>query len=166
MAERSEVPVVTDVLLAPGEFYFGRGSTRLHTLLGSCVAITLWHPVKRVGGMCHYLLPTRGGNRHLSPGHYGDDAIQLFAREISRRGTLPHEYDVKVFGGGNMFESGPVNTVNVSVSNIEYGLTLLNEYGFRISASDVGGNCHRKIRLDLWSGDVWIQRGSSARACA
>jgi chemotaxis protein CheD len=32
----------------------------IRTVLGSCVSITLWHPVKRVGGMCHFLLPTRG----------------------------------------------------------------------------------------------------------
>lgn len=45
------------VTLQPGEFHFGGANTRIQTLLGSCVAITLWHPIRRIGGMCHYMLP-------------------------------------------------------------------------------------------------------------
>ena len=50
---------VIDVFLQPGEFYFGEEKTRIRTLLGSCVAVTLWHPKLRIGGMCHYMLPRR-----------------------------------------------------------------------------------------------------------
>lgn len=49
-----------DIFLQPGEWYFGEGNTRVRTTLGSCVAIVLWHPVRRIGGMCHYMLPSRG----------------------------------------------------------------------------------------------------------
>ena len=47
------------VFLHPGECYFGGGPTRIATLLGSCVSITVWHPRLLVGGMCHYMLPSR-----------------------------------------------------------------------------------------------------------
>ena len=50
---------VTEVFLQPGEFHFGHARTRIKTILGSCVAITMWHPILRIGGMCHYLLPAR-----------------------------------------------------------------------------------------------------------
>jgi hypothetical protein len=50
-----------DIFLQPGEFYFGDHETRIRTLLGSCVAITMWHPRLRIGGMCHYLLPMHRG---------------------------------------------------------------------------------------------------------
>ena len=33
-------------------------ATRISTLLGSCVSITLWHRAKRIGGMCHYMMPS------------------------------------------------------------------------------------------------------------
>ena len=45
--------------LMPGDFVFGNSELKLKTLLGSCVAITLWHPDKKIGGMCHYMLPGR-----------------------------------------------------------------------------------------------------------
>ena len=43
--------------LQPGELIFGRGRGTIQTLLGSCVAVTLWHPQRRLSGMCHFVLP-------------------------------------------------------------------------------------------------------------
>jgi len=48
-----------EIVLHPGDWWFGGGDTRARTVLGSCIAITLWHPQLRVGGMCHYMLPQR-----------------------------------------------------------------------------------------------------------
>jgi len=47
------------LMLMPGELHFGGEVQSLKTLLGSCVALTLWHPKRRIGGMCHFLLPSR-----------------------------------------------------------------------------------------------------------
>lgn len=154
-------PKIVEITLRPGEFHFGGGYTRIHTLLGSCVAITLWHPQKHIGGMCHYLLPRRGTSRRLTRGHYADDAIELFLEEMRQAGTRPHEYEVKLFGGGSMFEThcqvtGPVN---VSRNNIEAGMQMLQEHGFTVKAQDVGGINYRKIYLELWNGGVWVQHG-------
>lgn len=161
MSMASTIPQVTEITLAPGEFHFGGGYTRIHTLLGSCVAITLWHPQRHIGGMCHYLLPTRGLNQRLTQGHYADEVVQLFLQAVNKSHTTPREYEVKLFGGGNMFaalghSAGPVN---ISRSNVEVGARLLAEHGFRIKVTDVGGALHRKIYLELWNGDVWVQRG-------
>ena len=46
-----------EVVLAPGQVSFATCPTRLRTLLGSCVAFTFWHPQRRIGGMCHFMLP-------------------------------------------------------------------------------------------------------------
>ena len=147
--------------LAPGEFYFGGGNSRIHTLLGSCVAITMWHPVQLIGGMCHYLLPSRGLNRCLSQGFFADEAVNMFLGEVHKAKTNPGEYEVKVFGGGNMFEALGESSehTNVSFTNIVAGTNLLKLHGFKIKATDVGGAFHRKIFLELWNGDVWVQRG-------
>lgn len=52
-----------EVILQPGELFFGKEDVVVKTLLGSCIAITLWHPEQKQGGMCHYMLPTRGNPR-------------------------------------------------------------------------------------------------------
>lgn len=154
-----------DIMLGPGEFFFGAGPCRIHTLLGSCVAITVWHPTRRIGGMCHYLLATRGSSQRLSKGNYADEAVQLFLAAIKLEGTRPQDYEVKIFGGGHMFASAALNppSINVSKNNADEGPRLLAAQGFRVKASDLGGNSHRKIYLELWNGDVWVQRGASSK---
>ena len=161
IAMRSDTPEITDVNLAPGEFFFSGGYTRIHTLLGSCVAITMWHPKESIGGMCHYLLPSRGLNQRLALGYYADEAVSMFLGEVYKANTKPFEYEVKVFGGGNMFEAygNQTNKLNVSQDNISASANLLKLHGFKIKATDVGGAIHRKIFLELWNGDVWVQRG-------
>ncbi len=162
IAKRGD-PGIEDVTLRPGEFHFGGGATRVHTLLGSCVAITLWHPEKHIGGMCHYLLPQRGSCQRLTRGHYADEAMDLFLQEIRSACTRPGEYQVKLFGGGNMFERSckADASINVSRKNIEAGINLLQQHGFTVVAQDVGGNRYRRIYLELWSGDVWVHRGAA-----
>jgi chemotaxis protein CheD len=151
---------VLDVFLKPGEFYFGDRETRVRTLLGSCIAITLWHPLFRIGGMCHYLLPAdRQANlTHDLDGRYADKALQLFVREISSAGTHASEYEVKMFGGGNQFAGSDLNKLqNIPEKNIQSGKQLLLKHGFNLTSFHLGGNGHRNVILDMWSGHVWVQ---------
>jgi chemotaxis protein CheD len=94
-----------EIFLQPGDFYFGDVNTRIRTILGSCVSITIWHPTRMIGGMCHYLLPSRPKKSDSAlDGHYADEAMKMFLQEVKAARTHPAEYRVKVFGGGNMFQ--------------------------------------------------------------
>jgi len=149
-----------EIYLKPGEFRFGGGSTRMHTLLGSCVAITLWHPVLHVGGMCHFMLPSRDGRPSSGlDGRYADEAMQLFMQEISKRNTHSDEYQTKLFGGGNMFPHlmGKKTSSEVGVRNVEAARSLLSANAFRIQSEDVGSSGHRRVILDLRDGNVWVR---------
>ncbi|MBX3350209.1 MAG: hypothetical protein KF747_15910 [Nitrospira sp.] len=150
-----------EVFLQPGEFYFGQANTRIKTILGSCVAITMWHPVLRIGGMCHYLLPSRDKDvaTQLLDGRYGIEALQLFVREMARRATAVREYEVKIFGGGNMFPSldkkGPA--LEIGARNIELAREAIEKLGVTPAAQHVGDVGHRHVIFDVWSGDVWVK---------
>ena len=150
---------IIDVFLAPGEFFFGDADTRIRTILGSCVAITLWHPVRRIGGMCHYMLPTRGESQPTGlDGRYGDEAIELFGHEVRRNRSRPSEYEVKVFGGGNMFpDKSRYEALAVGLRNISVGLELLQKRGFTVKARHLAGIGHRNIVFEAWTGDVWLK---------
>ena len=156
---------VKEIKLTPGQFFFGGGRTRVHTLLGSCIAITLWHPRRLIGGMCHYLLPSRGSNRKLTEGHFADETIKLFLEAVQSSVPRPVNYEAKLFGGSDMFAKlgYPKGNLNVARKNIDSGIKLLQDHGFNIKATDVGGSVHRKIFLELWNGDVWVQRGPATK---
>lgn len=154
----------TEVMLQIGQFYFGGGRTKIRTLLGSCVSITMWHPRLRIGGMCHYLLPRRGRGETAtaaSEGSYAEGAMQMFLRELRNTGTQPNEYIVKLFGGGSMFDAR-----EVSSRNVDAGHDLLARHGFTLSAEHSGGYGSRVLVFELWSGDVWIRRGTALAGCA
>lgn len=162
----------TEVFLQPGGFHFGGENTRIRTLLGSCVAITLWHPERRIGGMCHYMLPSQGDRRDdVLDGRYADEAMELFLRELKRAGTLPQEYEAKLFGGSSMyFTAGQALNCdgttqgcrNIACRNAVVGGALARQHGFRIVARHLGGTAGCQVTFDVGSGSVWVKKHVAA----
>ncbi len=152
-----------DIFLQPGEWYFGEGNTRVRTTLGSCVAIVLWHPVRRIGGMCHYMLPSRGrpSDEPLN-GRYGDEALELLLNEIRQAGTRLQEYELKLFGGANMFSPETRRDDDVPSRNVAFARELLQRYRLRAVAESLGGVGYRQLIFDISTGDVWMRQGSGA----
>jgi chemotaxis protein CheD len=148
-----------DIFLQPGEFYFGDRDTRIRTILGSCVAITIWHPQKLIGGMCHYMLPerTRRTTSLELDGRFAADVIQLFLQEIKKSATKPSEFHAKIFGGGNQFPDQDKRVFSVPDRNVLVGKDLLAKHGFQIMNEHMGGNGRRNVMFDCWSGDVWVK---------
>ena len=156
-------PEPIDVFLQPGDFYFGEAGTRIRTLLGSCVAITLWHPVLHIGGICHIMLPEREGRaqRHLD-GRYADEAMALFMRELKATHTSPQDYVAKLFGGGRMYvmrrpHAKIIKAMDIGQRNIAAARKLLHQHGFCVAAEHLAGDGHRNVIFDLSRGDVWIR---------
>jgi len=168
-----------EIFLQPGDFYFGDMNTRIRTLLGSCVSITMWHPTRLIGGMCHYLLPSREEVSATSlDGRYAKEAMQMFMHEIRAAKTQPSEYCVKLFGAGNMFpgikknnlcdSNGCENNTNIcksiSCKNMSAARLLVASHGFVVAAEDLGGNGHRQIIFDINNGHVWVRKPSVIQA--
>lgn len=161
-------PHVIEIFLQPGDLYFGDRDTRLRTVLGSCVSLTFWHPQLLVGGMCHYMLPNRSQEkRGINPsgldGRYADEAIALLLKDINAAGVPHREFEVKLFGGGNMFpeRSNPVS--HVGLKNVEMARQLVIKHGFNCVAEHLGGDGHRNVIFDVWSGHVWVKHAVLAR---
>ena len=149
------------IFLHPGEFSFTEKDVHIHTLLGSCISITLWHPRFHIGGMCHFTLPTYCGvqvsNRKLS-GRYADDVMQMFAQEAERRNTKLSEYEAKVFGGGNMIRSEGENIDDtIGAKNSSAAMRLLMQKNIDILVMHVGEFGHRRIAFDVTTGDVGVR---------
>jgi chemotaxis protein CheD len=149
------------VTLQPGEFYFSKGKIKINTLRGCCVAITLWHPDKHLGGMYHYMLPYSRTSNRLEIGFFANGDILMFLKVIKKHQTLPHEYQVKLFGGSNMLHqlNSDHQYLNVAKKNIAAGLKLHKKHGFNVQNMDFEGSVHRQVYLELLNGDVWVKYG-------
>jgi chemotaxis protein CheD len=153
------------LFLRPGQWWFGRagdGVRRITTLLGSCVAVTLWHPCRRFGGMCHFLVPSRPGRLPQLDGRYGDDAVQLLAGAVLRARTAPEEYEVGLYGGANMFADNPRVTIDIGANNAAVARELLAHHRFSARRCELLGTDHRHLTLDLGSGAIALRSGAAS----
>jgi chemotaxis protein CheD len=151
------------IMLMPGEMHFGGTAASVRTLLGSCVAVTLWHPGRRMGGMCHFLLPSRTRKSEAaSDGRYGDEAIEAMVQRLRAAKTEPNEYDAHLYGGADTMPEGGQLKFNVGERNIEQGWSLIDRYGFRLQGVDVGEDVPRTVTLSMATGEVAMKRGHGA----
>jgi|GEM_PF-127970 len=149
------------LVLMPGQMHLGRQAASVRTLLGSCVAITLWHPQLRIGGMCHYLLPSRRRRAgEAADGRYGDEAVEAMVQRLRQLGAQPGEFIAHLYGGADTLASiGGSARFNVGERNIEQGWTLIERYGFQLDGVDVGEDVPRVVALTLADGAVQMRRG-------
>lgn len=146
------------IFLQPGDWFVADAHYQIRTILGSCVSITLWHPETRVGGMSHFLLPSRGvaAKDQLLDGRYGDEALQLMLNKLRQAGVPPTQCQGKIFGGGNMFPGqSREGAINVGQRNGEAARALLLKNGISVVSECLFGIGHRQVIFDVRRGDVW-----------
>ncbi len=148
--------IAMEIFLHPGEIYFGRAPTIISTLLGSCVAVTLWHPKEKLGGMCHIVLPVSPDGKCEMK--YGNCALAEFVKEATRHCTLTKDYIVNIYGGSDMFPGmRKSEDMKIGERNLDKVKELLKLFKFKVSGVDTGGTNSRKIRLNLSDGSVGLR---------
>lgn len=148
------------LFIKPGGWFFGGGDYQVETVLGSCVSITLWHPGQKLGGLCHFMLPTRL-REALQPldGRYGEEAVLWLMYQVREHGLDIRDCEAKLFGGAQALV-GTNEHHGVGLRNIRFALDCLRTEGLRVIGSDLGGQGHRYLKFDLGNGDVWVRHGA------
>lgn len=138
--------------LYPSTLFASKEPYVVKTILGSCVAICLWDPVTKIGGINHYMLPTWSGNDLASP-KYGNIAIDKLLERMAHLGAKRENLKAKIFGGGELIQSGANGTL-IGERNIRVARLILEEKEIPVVASSTGGRKGRKILFFTDSGEV------------
>lgn len=143
------------VFLRPGDWLFGCGAVRVSTLLGSCISLVLWSPRRRVGAICHCLLPQRPRADAGSPldGRYGDDAGRWMAQRLAAAGCHWSELQASLAGGASAGDS------DIGAANIAWAQHWAAERGLAFTQQDVGGRVVRRLTFNLTDGSLTIAHG-------
>lgn len=132
------------------------------TVLGSCIAVTMYAPDLRQGGMSHAVLPysgNRSGYMARKTAYFVDPSTELIYTEMLRIGADPSRIEVKVFGGASVLCPGEYGDgFNVGQKNAEAARNALNRLGMEACKLDLGGERGRKILFDPSQGDVWVKK--------
>ena len=155
----AELPTVH---LQPSELVVANRPTMLVTILGSCVAVCLYDRKRKVGAMCHGLLPTAKAKANAPAGdcsRFVDCAVHKMVRGLAKKcGSLPVDLEAKVFGGARMFSpvvEGKGNHMQrVGAANIKAARDVLRKCGVRVSVEDVGAVGGYKIFFESHTGKV------------
>jgi len=127
--------------------------------LGSCVAIALYDPTARVGGLAHVLLPNASAARDASnPAKFPETVVPLMIDEMTRLGAARARIRAKIAGGASMFSNlATTDGDNVGERNIEATRKALAVAGILVESEDTGGDHGRSVFLRLADGRVEVR---------
>jgi chemotaxis protein CheD len=143
-----------------GEMVLGSGpDTRLIAYgLGSCVALSVWDPRTKAGGLAHFMLPA-GTHDPAAPVKFIDPGLDHFLRALEKRGVSPARAVIKAAGAAAMLTVG--GGLNVGKRNAEAIQVALSARGLPLRAASLGGNAGRTVQLDITDGRLLIKSLSS-----
>ncbi|MFY9854943.1 MAG: chemotaxis protein CheD [Terracidiphilus sp.] len=141
-----------------GDVAASRSPAIIDTLLGSCVAVCMYDPVLRSGGMNHILLPKcREGDK--SP-RYGIHAMELLINELMKLGGDRRRFVAKAFGGGNVMNG--LKMRSIGDWNAKFVREFLALERIPLVSERLGGNhaVHLYFRTDTGKATVHTVDGS------
>jgi chemotaxis protein CheD len=146
-------------ILYPGDYFATKEDCMMGTVVGTSVAVCIYDPPRRIGGMVLFVVP----------GTIGTEGI--ITDEIARRGILSMEYlmgelvkiggdrhfiRAKIFGAGYS-NTGIANSGAIAESNIRFIHEYFTLEKIHVERSDMGGDFRRKIYFEPREGTVYRQ---------
>ena len=153
-------PYTEQTYLKPGELCVCDKSTMVETVLGSCVAVSLYCPTRKVGAICHAMLPSGATDEYK----YVDVAVRYMLDILQSRGVSMSSVVAKMFGGADMFApSGALPQAKFAVGkqNVLMAHKILQHHNIQIRTKDTGGKQGRKLLFFSETGQVFIKKLNS-----
>lgn len=126
--------------------------------LGSCLGITIYDPVARVGGMVHCMLPLSKIDQvkaRKKPGMFVDTGIPALFEAAYRLGATKKRIILKAAGASRILDEK--GTFKIGDRNYATLRKILWKNNILIASEDVGGAVSRTMYLEMDTGRVIIK---------
>lgn len=135
----------------------------ISTLLGSCVAVCLFDPKLKIGGMNHFLLPSRtsGASDDIDVIMNGDYSMEVLVNGLLNKGAKKTRLVAKAFGGGAIISS---IKMDIGGRNSAFAREWLERESIPLVASDFNGPWSRKVVFVPQNGDAFCRRIPTTQA--
>jgi len=147
--------MTSDVYLQPGQLVASSDPVSIVTVLGSCVAVCLWDPVARVGGMNHFLL--HEGPEADRSGRYGVPATEELLLRVRALGSRNGNLTARIVGGACVIEAFRRRDGHLGFRNVETARQQLRGARVPIVEEDVGGRRGRRLTFSLRDGSTGVR---------
>jgi two-component system, chemotaxis family, protein-glutamate methylesterase/glutaminase len=164
------------VYVNSGDLHFSNKG-KIVCIVGSCVSVVIYDERLKVGGVNHYLLPTKNlinktiakagdvQNSTLSDLNYGDLSIQTLLKKFKEFGSRPEDLRAWIFGGSeglSIGSRGPTMLAEKKISpghhNIRLAKEILSKFKIKICGENIGESLGRRIELNLDEGKIYCAK--------
>ncbi len=127
--------------------------------LGSCIGLTFFDPITKVGGMVHYMLPDStliSNNGNIAK--FADTGINELLVRVMAAGADRRRLVAKIAGGAKMFQLNNASTLgNIGAKNAMAAKQMLRKLNIRLIAEDTGLDYGRTVELHCETGEFHIK---------
>lgn len=126
--------------------------------LGSCLGVTFYDPVLRIGAMAHCMLPLSQVDTRKAeekPFMFVDVGIPKLLQQMFERGSRKKDIITRVAGAAQVMDDGGV--FRIGERNYAIFRKIMWKNGMLINGEDVGGENSRTLRLEIASGRLTIR---------
>ncbi len=129
--------------------------------LGSCIGLTMYDKVNKIGGMIHVVLPdSTKVSGAPNKAKFADTGVPALLDAMLRKGASRPNIVAKLAGGAHMFgqaNGGKSDILKVGERNAGACITALLKLKIPITARDIGGQYGRTIELSCEEGALRIK---------
>jgi chemotaxis protein CheD len=126
--------------------------------LGSCIGVSVYDPVVRVGGLLHFMLPTATldpEKAKKNPCMFADTGIPYLFKTAYRLGANKRRMRVIVIGGAKVNDKR--DYFNIGKRNFIATRELFWRNNVLINYHHVGGTSNRTFRMSVKTGKAWLK---------
>ncbi|MBS1792381.1 MAG: chemotaxis protein CheD [Acidobacteria bacterium] len=128
--------------------------------LGSCLGITIFDPIAKVGGLLHVMLPASIVNPAKAannPYMFVDTGVPELFKACYKAGAKKERLVLKVAGGASLQNNEDSDQFQIGKRNFLMLRKLLWKNNVLIKAHDVGENFSRTMLLEMSTGNVILK---------
>jgi chemotaxis protein CheD len=122
--------------------------------LGSCIGVSAYDPVVKVGAIVHVVLPEgRGEDCEKWPCKFANSALPYMIKQMERLGVIKNRMVIKIVGGAKIIKNVPENSLlDIGSRNVTAIINAISENNLSVKAEDLRGNSGRSMWLYIDSG--------------
>ncbi len=147
------------VLIGVGDAGILRGGGMLVThALGSCLGMTIYDPVNRIGGLLHAMLPAASINPEkalANPHMFVDTGATSMLREFFKARSKKRDLQLRAAGCANPLAAGA--EFRIGERNLALLKKFLHVNHIQLLSTSCGGTASRTLYFDVASGEVVVQ---------
>ena len=145
------IPADRTITVVQGECRISdRPGDVLSAVLGSCVAVCLYDPTRRIGGMNHFLLPFGRETGSERPLRYGLFAMESLINDLMKIGARKSRLEAKIFGGARI----SADLRDIGQANAVFAKEFLATEGIACVAESLGGTQARRVTFRATTGQA------------